>query len=93
LYGTGSRFFYQQVKKLKKNLYFLRLLWNKIFGILKVTDEKSMIRSRIRIRSRILLQLLPVTMTPAIKFIAGDNDTGDKFIACDKNKDAMEVGT
>ncbi len=23
--------------------------------------------------------------------IAGDNDTGDKFIAGDKNKDAMEV--
>ncbi len=26
-------------------------------------------------------------------FIAGDNDTGDKFIAGDKNKDAMEVGS
>ncbi len=25
--------------------------------------------------------------------IAGDNDTGDKFIADDKNKDAMEVGS
>ncbi len=23
----------------------------------------------------------------------GDNDTGDKFIAGDKNKDAMEVGS
>ncbi len=26
-------------------------------------------------------------------FIAGDNDTGDKFLAGDKNKDAMEVGS
>jgi hypothetical protein len=26
------------------------------------------------------------------QFIAGDNDTGDKFLAGDKNKDAMEVG-
>jgi hypothetical protein len=25
--------------------------------------------------------------------MAGDNDTGDKFIASDKNKDAMEVGS
>jgi hypothetical protein len=29
----------------------------------------------------------------AEQLFAGDNDTGDKFIAGDKNKDAMEVGS
>jgi hypothetical protein len=36
--------------------------------------------------------LSPVTTTPENN-IAGDNNTGDKFIAGDKNKDAMEVGS
>ncbi len=34
-----------------------------------------------------------VSLIPAISIIAGDNDTGDKFIADDKNKDVIEVGS
>ncbi len=39
-------------------------------------------------------QLSPLTMTPGINlFIAGVVVTGEKFIAGDKNKDAIEVGS
>ncbi len=39
--------------------------------------------------------LSPVSISPCQGFsvIAGVVDTGDKFIAGDKNKDAMEVGS
>jgi hypothetical protein len=32
-------------------------------------------------------------LPPNILIISGENDTGDKFITGDKNKDAMEVGS
>jgi hypothetical protein len=38
------------------------------------------------------INLSQVTMTPVNNYPV-DNDTGDKFIACDKNMDAMEVGS
>ncbi len=44
------------------------------------------------------INLSPVSLSPAINLspvtiITGDNDTGDKFIVGDKNKDAMEEGS
>ncbi len=38
------------------------------------------------------INLSPVTTTP-VNNITGDNDTGEKLIAGDKNKDAKEVGS
>ncbi len=38
------------------------------------------------------ITLSPVTTTPVNNY-RGDNDTGNKFIAGDQNKDAMEVGS